>query len=287
MDHQVGTSSPRERESISYGAARRGPGTSSEGECVGSSSSCEYAMKVVDCRALSKKGKLGHAAAEKRILRWLDHPFMLAMFDDFDAGQIYSLTHNAKACPVVDSQSRSPEPVHARSSSFVGTHEYVAPEVARGGGHGAGMDWWSYGMEFPSAVDASLHDDATRDMIARRRACHRRHVLAGRRGAVPGERGAYMWAHCRGCAVRRLWRGLQVGQQQIRPLRCRIYNGSVGKCVAEAVRPALARRQCDGLAACHGARPLVRWRAAVTGSGSAVHRPARGVHRLAAPLKHP
>lgn len=94
-------------------------------------------------------------------------------------------------------------------------------------------------------------------------------------------------SQCRGCAVRRLWRGLQVGRQQIRPLRCRIYNGSVGKCVAEAVRPALARRQCDGLAACHGARRLVRWRAAVTGSGSAVHRPARGVHRLAAPLKHP
>uniref|UniRef100_A0A0D3HD00 non-specific serine/threonine protein kinase n=1 Tax=Oryza barthii TaxID=65489 RepID=A0A0D3HD00_9ORYZ len=53
------------------------------------------------------------------------------------------------------------EPVHARSSSFVGTHEYVVPEVARGGGHSAGMDWWSYGMEFPSAVDASLHDPAT------------------------------------------------------------------------------------------------------------------------------
>uniref|UniRef100_A0A0E0EWL1 Uncharacterized protein n=1 Tax=Oryza meridionalis TaxID=40149 RepID=A0A0E0EWL1_9ORYZ len=43
-------------------------GTSPEGECIGSSSSCEYAMKVVDCRALSKKGKLGHAVAEKRVL---------------------------------------------------------------------------------------------------------------------------------------------------------------------------------------------------------------------------
>jgi serine/threonine protein kinase len=57
------------------------------------------------------------------------------------------------------------EPVHAQSSSFVGTHEYVAPDVARGGGHDVGMDWWSYGMEFPSAVAASPHDVATRDMI--------------------------------------------------------------------------------------------------------------------------
>uniref|UniRef100_A0A0E0D5T7 non-specific serine/threonine protein kinase n=1 Tax=Oryza meridionalis TaxID=40149 RepID=A0A0E0D5T7_9ORYZ len=38
------------------------------------------------------------------------------------------------------------ELVHTRSSSFVGRHEYVAPEVARGGGHGTGMDQWSYDM---------------------------------------------------------------------------------------------------------------------------------------------
>jgi hypothetical protein len=74
-------------------------------------------MKVVDRRALAKKGKLGRAAAEKRVLRRLDHPFMPAMFDDFDAGQIYSPTHNAKACPVVDSQSRSPGSTPLRCSS--------------------------------------------------------------------------------------------------------------------------------------------------------------------------
>uniref|UniRef100_A0A0E0DRB2 non-specific serine/threonine protein kinase n=1 Tax=Oryza meridionalis TaxID=40149 RepID=A0A0E0DRB2_9ORYZ len=55
------------------------------------------------------------------------------------------------------------ELVHARSSLFVGTHEYVAPEVARGRGHGAGMDWWSYIVEFLSAVAASPHDAATRE----------------------------------------------------------------------------------------------------------------------------
>lgn len=38
------------------------------------------------------------------------------------------------------------EPVNARSSSFVGTHEYVSPEVAAGGSHGSAVDWWSFGV---------------------------------------------------------------------------------------------------------------------------------------------
>ncbi|KAK1278354.1 Protein kinase PINOID [Acorus gramineus] len=38
------------------------------------------------------------------------------------------------------------EPVAARSGSFVGTHEYVAPEVASGGCHGASVDWWALGV---------------------------------------------------------------------------------------------------------------------------------------------
>ncbi|PKA61995.1 Protein kinase PINOID [Apostasia shenzhenica] len=38
------------------------------------------------------------------------------------------------------------EPVGARSNSFVGTHEYVAPEVAAGSDHGSAVDWWAYGI---------------------------------------------------------------------------------------------------------------------------------------------
>nr|XP_029117962.1 protein kinase PINOID [Elaeis guineensis] len=37
-------------------------------------------------------------------------------------------------------------PVAARSCSFVGTHEYVAPEVAGGRPHGSAVDWWAYGV---------------------------------------------------------------------------------------------------------------------------------------------
>lgn len=38
------------------------------------------------------------------------------------------------------------EPVSARSCSFVGTHEYVSPEVASGHSHGNAVDWWSFGV---------------------------------------------------------------------------------------------------------------------------------------------
>ncbi|CAN6298457.1 unnamed protein product [Urochloa humidicola] len=283
-----------------------------------------YAMKVVDRRALAKKGKLGRAAAEKRVLRRLDHPFLPTMFADFDAGadfscvvmefcpggDLHSLRHRmpgrrfplasarfyaaevllaleylhmmgivyrdlkpenvliradghimltdfdlslestaspaleddeeedarraepAPTClPIPELQLRRlrrwkrrssgadaaprprfvAEPVDARSSSFVGTHEYVAPEVARGGGHGAAVDWWAYGvflyelvygrtpfvgetneatlrnivrrpLEFPASGGGD--DAAARDLIARLLDKDPRTRLGSRRGAA-------------------------------------------------------------------------------------------------------
>ncbi|KAL5226823.1 hypothetical protein ABZP36_016104 [Zizania latifolia] len=38
------------------------------------------------------------------------------------------------------------EPTEARSMSFVGTHEYLAPEIIRGEGHGSAVDWWTFGV---------------------------------------------------------------------------------------------------------------------------------------------
>lgn len=38
------------------------------------------------------------------------------------------------------------EPTEARSKSFVGTHEYLAPEVISGKGHGSAVDWWTLGV---------------------------------------------------------------------------------------------------------------------------------------------
>ncbi|KAI5666618.1 hypothetical protein M9H77_16471 [Catharanthus roseus] len=38
------------------------------------------------------------------------------------------------------------EPTSARSNSFVGTHEYLAPEIIKGDGHGSAVDWWTLGI---------------------------------------------------------------------------------------------------------------------------------------------
>ncbi|KAL7198338.1 hypothetical protein ACSBR2_020774 [Camellia fascicularis] len=38
------------------------------------------------------------------------------------------------------------EPIGAQSNSFVGTHEYLAPEIIKGEGHGSAVDWWTFGV---------------------------------------------------------------------------------------------------------------------------------------------
>ncbi|KAK4784902.1 hypothetical protein SAY86_001591 [Trapa natans] len=38
------------------------------------------------------------------------------------------------------------EPTSARSNSFVGTYEYLAPEIVKGEGHGSSVDWWTFGI---------------------------------------------------------------------------------------------------------------------------------------------
>ncbi|KAL2610963.1 hypothetical protein R1flu_022655 [Riccia fluitans] len=38
------------------------------------------------------------------------------------------------------------EPTGVRSMSFVGTHEYLAPEIIAGDGHGSAVDWWTFGI---------------------------------------------------------------------------------------------------------------------------------------------
>ncbi|XP_078434168.1 protein kinase superfamily protein [Wolffia australiana] len=38
------------------------------------------------------------------------------------------------------------EPAAARSESFVGTHEYLAPEIVKGESHGSTVDWWTVGI---------------------------------------------------------------------------------------------------------------------------------------------
>jgi protein-serine/threonine kinase len=38
------------------------------------------------------------------------------------------------------------KPTLHKTTSFVGTVEYIAPEVVRGHGHDASLDWWTFGI---------------------------------------------------------------------------------------------------------------------------------------------
>ncbi|XP_057787716.1 serine/threonine-protein kinase D6PKL2-like [Salvia miltiorrhiza] len=58
-------------------------------------------------------------------------------------------TRTRTRTPLVSSDSLPvlvAEPTAARSMSFVGTHEYLAPEIIRGDGHGSAVDWWTFGI---------------------------------------------------------------------------------------------------------------------------------------------
>ncbi|KAL1340881.1 hypothetical protein HN51_027384 [Arachis hypogaea] len=48
--------------------------------------------------------------------------------------------------PQPESTRRGESDSVEKSNSFVGTEEYVAPEVVAGQGHGFGVDWWSLGV---------------------------------------------------------------------------------------------------------------------------------------------
>lgn len=71
------------------------------------------------------------------------------MLSDFD------LCFNADVVPKLETRNRRPEetvtefvaePTTAFSRSCVGTHEYLAPELVTGNGHGNAVDWWAFGV---------------------------------------------------------------------------------------------------------------------------------------------
>ena len=47
------------------------------------------------------------------------------------------------SAPLVDTRSCIAD---LRTNSFVGTEEYIAPEVIKGNGHTSAVDWWTLGV---------------------------------------------------------------------------------------------------------------------------------------------
>lgn len=105
------------------------------------------------------------------------------------------------------------EPVAARSNSFVGTHEYVSPEVASGRSHGNAVDWWAFGifiyemiygrtpfaapsndatlrnivkkpLSFPTPTPCSTLENHARDLISRLLSKEPASRLGSKRGAA-------------------------------------------------------------------------------------------------------
>ncbi|CAD5169821.1 unnamed protein product [Musa acuminata subsp. malaccensis] len=65
--------------------------------------------------------------------------------------RFFSISKDRKSKPEIGNQVRPlpeliAEPTDARSMSFVGTHEYLAPEIIKGEGHGSAVDWWTFGI---------------------------------------------------------------------------------------------------------------------------------------------
>ncbi|KAE8675890.1 Protein kinase PINOID 2 [Hibiscus syriacus] len=60
--------------------------------------------------------------------------------------RVTTITEQADNCGHEVGPELVAEPINAKSKSFVGTHEYLAPEVISGQGHGSAVDWWTLGV---------------------------------------------------------------------------------------------------------------------------------------------
>ncbi|VDB88118.1 BgtA-20787 [Blumeria graminis f. sp. tritici] len=140
-----------------------------------------YAMKVLSKKEMIKRNKIKRALAEQEILATSNHPFIVTLYHSFQSEdylflcmEYYILLHQSghimlsdfdlskqsdpggkptmivgrngastNSLPTIDTRSCI---ANFRTNSFVGTEEYIAPEVIKGCGHTSAVDWWTLGI---------------------------------------------------------------------------------------------------------------------------------------------
>lgn len=100
---------------------------------------CSDAIPAVQSHSLSSSpDQPSSYQSSPSIHRPPSHPFSCLPSQLFRSKKVNSFSATKKLFVA--------EPVSARSCSFVGTHEYVSPEVASGRSHGNAVDWWALGI---------------------------------------------------------------------------------------------------------------------------------------------
>ncbi|KAI8367785.1 kinase-like domain-containing protein [Blakeslea trispora] len=119
------------------------------GKCLSEEGAKFYAAEVT--AALEYLHLQGHIYRDLKPENILLHQSGHIMLSDFDLSKGSQPPGNP--CVVKSSSPHVPPSidtkscvVHLRTNSFVGTEEYIAPEVIKGCGHTSAVDWWTLGI---------------------------------------------------------------------------------------------------------------------------------------------
>ena len=119
------------------------------GHCLSEDDARFYAAEVI--AAIEYLHLMGFIYRDLKPENILLHESGHLMLSDFDLSA-QSLQHvgapvmyqaSPRATPLVDTRACIAD---LRTNSFVGTEEYIAPEVIKGNGHTSSVDWWTLGI---------------------------------------------------------------------------------------------------------------------------------------------
>ncbi|KAG5358561.1 Serine/threonine-protein kinase nrc-2 [Yarrowia sp. B02] len=117
-----------------------------ERKCVAEADAQFYAAEVT--AALEYLHLMGYIYRDLKPENILLHQSGHIMLSDFDL----SKQSEQLGAPTIQSSTNVPQLdtksciANFRTNSFVGTEEYIAPEVIRGNGHTSAVDWWTLGI---------------------------------------------------------------------------------------------------------------------------------------------